>query len=78
VFPNPANTELTLIIPQNSNTVVAEITDLQGKLVQSKSFERNSGMVNEHKIDVSALAKGLYMLNLTSGSQKQALKISIQ
>ncbi len=78
VFPNPANTELTLILPQSSSGVEAQITDLQGKLIQSKTLERNSGLVNEHKIDVSALAKGLYILTLTSGSQKQALKISIQ
>lgn len=78
VFPNPANTELSLIIPQNGNSMTAEITDLQGKLVQSKVFERNSGIVNEQKIDVSGLAKGLYLLNLSSGNQKQSIKISIQ
>lgn len=78
VFPNPANTELTLIIPQNNNSINAVITDLQGKLVQSKIFEKNSGLVSEYKMDVSALAKGLYLLNLSSGNQKQSLKISIQ
>ncbi len=78
VFPNPSNTEITVIIPQSSQKVTAQITDLQGKSVLTKDLERNTGIINEHKIDVSALAKGLYMLNLVSGSQKQSLKISIQ
>ena len=78
VFPNPSNTELTVIIPQNSQNITVDILDLQGKLVFTKDLEKNTGIVNEHKLDVSSLAKGLYLLNLTSGSQKQALKISIQ
>lgn len=78
VFPNPASSELSLIIPQNAKSIGVQITDLQGKLLLAKELERNSGVVNEHKLDVSGLAKGLYILNLSAGEQKQSLKISIQ
>lgn len=78
VFPNPANTTLTVIIPQNIQDVVAEVTDLQGKIILTKSFNQNSQIVNQHLIDVSGIAKGIYLLKLSTGTSKQTLKISVQ
>lgn len=78
VFPNPANTELTIVITQNTQDVAAEITDLQGKILLTKSLNQNSGFVNQHQIDVSAIAKGVYFLNLSTKLSKQTLKISVQ
>lgn len=78
VFPNPANTQLTIIIPQNKHDVVAEITDLQGKLMLTKSLTKNSQIVNLHQIDLSGIAKGVYLLKLSTGTSKQTLKISVQ
>jgi len=78
VFPNPANTQLTVIVPQNINDIVAEITDLQGKLVLTKSLNQNTSFVNQHQIDVSSVAKGVYFLNLTTKISRQTLKISVQ
>ncbi len=78
VFPNPSTQELTLIIPKNSGSVKSEIVDLKGKVVLSKELMNNSEIVNQHHLDVSSLAKGLYILNLSNVSGKQSLKISIQ
>jgi hypothetical protein len=78
VFPNPTNTDLNIIIPQNTNDVVAEITDLQGKLILTKNLNQNSQIVNQHQIDVSNIAKGTYLLNLSTSKSKQTLKISVQ
>lgn len=78
VFPNPANNEVNIIIPQNTNNVVAEIIDLQGKLILTKNLNQNSQIVNKHQIDVSAIAKGTYFLNLSTSKSKQTLKISVQ
>lgn len=78
VFPNPANNEVNIIIPQNTNNVVAEITDLQGKLILTKNLNQNSQIVNKHQIDVSSIAKGTYFLNLRTRNSKQTLKISVQ
>ena len=78
VFPNPANNEVNIIIPQNTNNVVAEIIDLQGKLILIKNLNQNSQIVNQHQIDVSSIAKGTYFLNLSTSKSKQTLKISVQ
>ena len=78
VFPNPSTHELTLIIPKNGGSIKSEIIDVQGKVVLSKELINNSEIVNQHHLDVSSLAKGLYILNLSTVSGKQTLKISIQ
>ncbi len=78
VFPNPANSQLTVIIPESSGEVVAEMVDLQGKTVLSKDLGSNSQVVNQHQIDVSSLAKGFYILNLSNLKGTQSLKILVQ
>ena len=78
VFPNPSSSLLTIITPKNSNTIKTEFIDIQGKKVLSCDLNNNSNVVNPHQLDVSNLAKGLYILNLSNLEGKQSLKISIQ
>lgn len=78
VFPNPSSHELSIITPKHDGSVKAELIDIQGKLVLEKNLDNNSMMANQHHLDVSSLAKGLYILNLSNASGKQTLKISIQ
>lgn len=78
VFPNPASGQLNVIIPKNEASITAELVDLQGKIVLSINLTNNTNIANHHKLDVSSLAKGLYVLNLSTVSGKQSLKISIQ
>lgn len=76
VFPNPAVDELTITTVQQE-TLVIEITDLQGKQVRQLSAE-GQGPVSQHTLNVSGLAKGLYILNVSGKTSRQSLKISIQ
>ena len=78
VFPNPTSNQLTIITPKNSGSIKAELIDVQGKTVFSNDLNNNSNMVNQHVLNVSSLAKGLYILNLSNLEAKQSLKISIQ
>jgi hypothetical protein len=78
VFPNPSLGQLTIITPKNNGTIKAEIVDLQGKTVFSKDLSSNLEIANQYQLNVSSLAKGLYVLNLSNESGKQSLKISIQ
>jgi predicted nucleic acid-binding Zn-ribbon protein len=78
VFPNPASNQLTVITSKNNGSVKAELVDIQGKIVFSKDLNNNSNMANQHILDVSSLAKGIYILNLSNLEGKQSLKISIQ
>ena len=78
VFPNPSTHQITIITPKNGEAIKAELLDMQGKIVVSSSLDNNSNIMNQHQLDVSSLAKGLYILNLSNLSGKQSLKISIQ
>lgn len=78
VFPNPASNELTVITEQQQEIYTAEMVDMQGKTVKKDRLINYGGLVNQNKIDVSGLAKGLYLLNVYSSTQMQSLKISIQ
>ena len=78
VFPNPTAGQLVVITPQHGTSITAEIVDLQGKVVLSQLLTENVSMANQHIINVSGLAKGLYVLNLSTLSSKQTLKISVQ
>lgn len=78
IFPNPSTGQLTIITTKNSSAVKAELIDLKGKIVMSSDFINNSDIVNQHQLDVSNLAKGLYILNLSNSAGKQSLKISVQ
>jgi hypothetical protein len=78
VFPNPTAGQLVIITPQYNTAITAEITDLQGKVVLSQTLTQNLSVANQHTINVSSLAKGLYVLNLSTPTSKQSLKISVQ
>lgn len=77
VFPNPASDELTIVTTQQE-VFAMEITDLQGRLVRQLDSTENRGAVYEQKISVSGLAKGIYILNVSGKTGRQALKISVQ
>jgi hypothetical protein len=78
VFPNPTTGQLVIVTPQNNTAITAEITDLQGKVVLKQTLDQNLSIANQHTINVSNLVKGLYVLNLSTPSTKQTLKISVQ
>ncbi|WP_152285818.1 T9SS type A sorting domain-containing protein [Flavicella marina] len=59
LFPNPANDVLN--ISSDNNIDSAEISDLTGKVVISASE------LTQNSIDISSLAKGVYILRLVSG-----------
>jgi len=77
VFPNPAVDELTITTVQQEALSI-EISDLQGKVVRQLAGSEGQGPVNQQTVNVSGLAKGLYILNVSGKTGRQSLKISIQ
>ncbi|HWB62787.1 MAG TPA: T9SS type A sorting domain-containing protein [Chitinophagales bacterium] len=72
VFPNPANTTLYINAETDINRI--QLTDLQGRSVIEK--QPNSSQVS---IDVSHLAKGVYLVKVTNGNGNFAVrKIVVQ
>jgi CotH kinase protein/Secretion system C-terminal sorting domain len=74
VFPNPA-VESICVSPINddgSTDVWIKIRDLSGKIRFSEHFDPQMGPI---KVGLNDLEKGVYLLNLMDGDQKQIFKI---
>jgi hypothetical protein len=78
VFPNPASDALNLNfnLQQNQNVDI-RLVNVTGEAVYTGQLSNVSGTVS-HRIDVSNLAKGIYILNLTSSEGSVNKKVIIK
>ncbi len=74
MFPNPiSNNRLFVALPyQNNETVRLELRSLDGKQVHSQTYEQRSSQI---EVDVSSLAKGIYIAKLTTAENVTLFKI---
>jgi len=68
VFPNPANTYLTVTIPAHGTAAKISLYDLQGRLVHSKNINANGNMMTED-ISLHSLVEGIYLLSVQAGEK---------
>ncbi|MEO1259800.1 MAG: T9SS type A sorting domain-containing protein [Bacteroidota bacterium] len=66
VYPNPASTEVNVVFPIGLETKIT-ISDMRGQLLISE--------INQNRIDISSLAKGLYFLKIEEGQKVLIKKI---
>lgn len=66
IFPNPANTEINIVLPSNDNIQI-EITNAMGQLIIKDQ--------NKNKIDISNLPNGLYFISVRQGQQSYTQKL---
>jgi len=71
IYPNPANNWIT--VETNSDNQTLTITDLQGKLILTKSI---TGSIN--KLNLSSLKQGIYILEVRSDKYIQFKKLIIK
>lgn len=78
VFPNPTNQYVTIYTSEAVSKGVLKITNSLGQLVHSEILNNNADLSN--KINISHLAKGLYIVELTntSDNSKKAQKLIIE
>ena len=70
LYPNPGNSFITLSYQAvNSGSLSVKTTDVTGKRIFSSEMMYRSGR-NEMKIDVRGWAKGVYMIYISTGSNK--------
>lgn len=60
IYPNPTDKEIHITLPSTSNQVQVIIYNMLGKKVMDKSLNSSS------KIDVSSIAKGVYLVNIVT------------
>ncbi|NLJ81942.1 MAG: T9SS type A sorting domain-containing protein, partial [Bacteroidales bacterium] len=75
IYPNPANDFVTIdfITEENVSHVNAIITDYTGRKINSFDLNQSS-----QRVDVSQLAKGIYVLTLTTNKGKINKKFVVQ
>ncbi len=73
IFPNPAHSEFVLEFGQQVENGLINIIDLQGRIVRSE----NVAGVDFHKITVSNLPNGLYMVEIQADGQRIIEKLSV-
>jgi hypothetical protein len=72
VYPNPAtgNSIGMDFIAQNASVVTAKVYDLAGRTILSHTFDRAYKGKKDFKLDISAINKGLYILELRQNGIK--------
>lgn len=75
IYPNPVVDEFTLTYQlTNKGSIQIDIVDLQGKVVFTKTVSQTEG-IDQLKINVSKLPKGLYLCRLINGLSIETKKI---
>jgi hypothetical protein len=73
IYPNPVKDQLIVVTNSPISKADVRITDQSGKVVYQQQFENiQGGALN--KINVAGLAKGVYYLQFTTGTDKQTTK----
>ncbi|MDZ4750466.1 MAG: T9SS type A sorting domain-containing protein [Flavobacteriales bacterium] len=73
-FPNPANDNLTVSLPETWNGATIQVIDLTGKVAIER---RNVSVVNTH-FDLSSLAGGVYLVKMKLESNELTRKLIIR
>ena len=66
IFPNPANTEINIVLPENDNAQI-EISNAMGQVIIKDQ--------NKNTIDLSNLTNGLYFISVKQGKQSYTQKL---
>ncbi|QIL76264.1 M4 family metallopeptidase [Hymenobacter sp. HDW8] len=63
VYPNPATDVLRVTLPNNASAVSAQVADMQGRTIKAPQLTSNG------ELNVTQLAKGMYMLSVSDGQK---------
>lgn len=78
IYPNPTNQNLVIDINNSfihklDDEIILTVFSIDGKLVKSDKLKKNE-LQNINKFNIESLSKGLYLLNVSSGSYNQNIK----
>jgi len=69
LFPNPAKDFITLKLPEGFQYSKVDILNIQGKTIQSNSFN-----TNRNQVDVSQFSAGIYFVNIQTDRNRVTKK----
>jgi len=68
IYPNPANDNVKVTYnAKNNSDVQIVVYDISGRMINTSSYQATKGL-NNYSLNVSTLAKGIYVLSLNNGS----------
>ena len=76
IYPNPAREFVNVAIDSPSQETEIKIYDLSGKVINSQIF--NGRGLQTHRLDVSSMEDGIYLLSAKSGQRVYSSKLIIQ
>jgi len=74
VYPNPANDQLNIFVPQEFGNAVIQVRNAHGQVVATKSISSTSRDVT---LNTKFISAGLYFLDVIANNQKDSYKIQI-
>jgi len=74
VFPNPSTGMFTVTLGKAAEGTV-EVMDLLGKKIQTLRLNANT---NTYQVDLNGYAKGIYVINITTGGKTQSKKVVLE
>jgi len=78
IYPNPTSGMFNIAISNATfNELVIAVTDIQGRLVYSLS-DKNIALDYNKSINLEGLAKGIYYIKLSNGTDKSVQKLIVQ
>ncbi len=79
VFPNPTANQFTVDINLSHNhSVTIDLVNILGQNVRSFDLGHRSHGLNRQYVDVSGLANGFYLMNITVGDSQIVTKVQVQ
>lgn len=78
IFPNPTQSLLTAtfeLAGEEDQTVMIQLTDLNGRVVTTLMNEQRSPGVNQMEFNIEYLPKGVYFIHLDAGEMKSIQRI---
>jgi len=76
VYPNPVVESAVIKITSNSNSKVSyTISDIDGKLIRTESMITSVGNETIKIVDMTNLAKGIYLLNVKGNNFNQTIRL---
>ncbi|MBI1316303.1 T9SS type A sorting domain-containing protein [bacterium] len=77
VYPNPATDYVEVELSGNDGAYDVRLFDLSGRELHFGAFEKNGGTA-VHRLDVSNIASGIYVLEVTQGNALRKFKLNIR
>lgn len=76
VYPNPNSGTFTVALPHHEEDAQITVTDMTGKVIQSRIVKDGDG--NEQIFKLDEVAKGVYFVTVTIGENHFRMKLTVQ